>query len=99
MYGQKHIGNREGFQCSVPQNLPKDSIFYFEALAVVSVVDAVTRLEDISASAVFFTEPYIRQRIHNLWLQHRRLFTPWSLKLEDSDMLAYRQPIMDQSES
>ena len=34
----------EGFQCMVPQDPPKDTIFCFEALAVVSVVDAVARL-------------------------------------------------------
>ena len=34
---------KEGFQCVVPQSPPKDTIFYFEALAVVLVVDAVAR--------------------------------------------------------
>lgn len=34
--------SKEGFQCLIPEAPPKDSIFYFEALTVVSVMDAVT---------------------------------------------------------
>ena len=41
--------SKEGFQCLTPQKPPKDSIFFFEALAVVSVVDMVTRLPSIPA--------------------------------------------------
>ena len=48
--------SREGFQCLVPQNPPKDSIFYFEALAVVSVVDAVTRLPSVPAHLLVFSD-------------------------------------------
>ena len=32
----------EGFQCRAPSHPPKDTIFFFEALAVTSVVDAAT---------------------------------------------------------
>ena len=46
----------EGFQCLVPQNPPKDTIFYFEALAVVSVVDAVTRLPSVPARLLVFSD-------------------------------------------
>ena len=48
--------SREGFQCLVPQNPPKDTIFYFEALAVVSVVDAVTRLPSVPARLLVFSD-------------------------------------------
>jgi hypothetical protein len=33
----------EGFQSVSPTNCPKDTIFYFEALVVVSIVEAVSR--------------------------------------------------------
>ena len=39
--------SKEGFQCVVPQSPLKDTIFFFEALAVVSVVDAATCLPSI----------------------------------------------------
>ena len=39
----------EGFQCLVLGSPPKNTIFFFEALAVVSVVDAVTCLPSIPA--------------------------------------------------
>jgi hypothetical protein len=48
--------SREGFQCSVPQEPPKDTIFYFEALAVVSVVDAVTRLPVVPARLLVYCD-------------------------------------------
>ena len=48
--------SKEGYQCQVPQNTPKDSIFYFEALAVVSVIDAVTRLPNIPTRLLIFTD-------------------------------------------
>ena len=38
------VHSRKGFQCHTPYNPPKDTIFFFEALAVTSVVDAATRL-------------------------------------------------------
>src|SRR6202522_4516011 len=37
----------EGFQCEVPHDSPRDTIFYFEALAAVSVVKTVTHLSSI----------------------------------------------------
>ena len=46
----------EGFQCSVPTKPQKDSIFYFEALAVVSVVDAVTRFSKIPSRLLIFSD-------------------------------------------
>ena len=48
--------SKEGFQCDVPQSAPKDTIFYFEALAVVSVVDAITRLPTIPNSLLIFSD-------------------------------------------
>jgi hypothetical protein len=48
--------SKEGFQSSVPLNPPKDSIFFFEALAVVSVVDAVTRLTSVPARLLVFSD-------------------------------------------
>jgi hypothetical protein len=50
------LQSKEGFQCLVPQNPPKDSIFYFEALAVVSVIDAVTRLPSTPARLLVFSD-------------------------------------------
>jgi hypothetical protein len=47
---------REGFQCILPQDPPKDTIFYFEALAVVSVVDAVTRLPAVPARLLVYSD-------------------------------------------
>lgn len=46
--------SKEGFQYLLPQNSPKDSIFFFEALAVISVVDAVTRLPSIPACLLVY---------------------------------------------
>ena len=34
--------SKEGFQCVIPQCPPKDTIFYFEELEVVSIVEAAT---------------------------------------------------------
>ena len=48
--------SKQGFQCLVPQNPPKDSIFYFEALAVVSVVEAVTHLPSIPARLLVYSD-------------------------------------------
>jgi hypothetical protein len=48
--------SNEGFQCSVPSSPPKDTIFYFEALAVVSVVEAVTRLPKIPSRLLIFSD-------------------------------------------
>jgi hypothetical protein len=48
--------SHEGFQCVVPQNPPKDTIFYFEALAVVSVVDAVTSFPVVPKRLLVFSD-------------------------------------------
>ena len=48
--------SRTGFQCLVPQHPPKDSIFYFEALAVVSVVDAATRMREIPRRLLIYSD-------------------------------------------
>ena len=46
----------EGFQCIVPQDPPRDTIFFFEALAVVSVVDAVTKLDHVPKRLLIFSD-------------------------------------------
>jgi hypothetical protein len=48
--------SREGFQCLVPHNPPKDSIFYYEALAVVSVVDAAARMHDVPRHLLVYSD-------------------------------------------
>ena len=48
--------SKQGYQCIVPDGAPKDTIFYFEALAVVSVVDAVTRLSAIPSKLLVFSD-------------------------------------------
>jgi hypothetical protein len=48
--------SHEGFQCHLPHDPPKNTIFYFEALAVVSVVDAVTRLPSIPLRLLVFSD-------------------------------------------
>ena len=47
---------KEGFQCSIPQDPPKGTIFYFEALAVVSAVDAATHLSSIPSCLLVFSD-------------------------------------------
>ena len=49
-------GSQEGFQCVVPREPPKDTIFYFEALAVVSVVDAATRLSTVPTRLLIYSD-------------------------------------------
>ena len=46
----------EGFQCNVPSSPPKDTIFYFEALAVASVVDAATRLPTVPSRLLIYCD-------------------------------------------
>jgi hypothetical protein len=48
--------SQEGFQCRVPRDPPKGTIFYFEALAVVSVVDAVAHLPTIPSRLLIFSD-------------------------------------------
>ena len=47
---------RKGYQCLVPQDPPKDTIFYFEALAVASAVDAATRLSSVPTRLLVFSD-------------------------------------------
>ena len=49
-------GSKKGFQCVVPQCPPKDMIFYFEALAVVSIVEAVRQLPSIPQRLLIFSD-------------------------------------------
>ena len=46
----------EGFQCAVPQCAPKDTIFYFEALAVACVVDEAIRSTSIPSRLLVFSD-------------------------------------------
>ena len=46
----------EGFQCLTPDSPPKDTIFFFEALAIVSVVDAVSRLPSIPSRLLIYSD-------------------------------------------
>jgi hypothetical protein len=46
----------EGFQSALPCNNPKDTIFYFEALVVVSIVEAVTRMQDVPSKLLVFSD-------------------------------------------
>jgi hypothetical protein len=45
-----------GFQCETPDNPPKDTIFFFEALAVTSVVDAATRLSPVPSRLLIYSD-------------------------------------------
>ena len=47
---------RKGFQCMVPQDPPRDMIFYFEALSVVSVVEEATRLSPVPKHLLVFSD-------------------------------------------
>lgn len=47
---------RKGFQCVVPHDAPRDTIFYFEILAVVSVVEEATHLSPVPARLLIFTD-------------------------------------------
>jgi hypothetical protein len=47
---------KKGYQCIVPQDPPKGTIFYFEALAVVSVMDAITQLPSIPTRVLIFSD-------------------------------------------
>ena len=48
--------SNEGFQCVIPHSPPRDTIFFFEALAVMSVVDAVTRLPTVPHRLLIFSD-------------------------------------------
>jgi hypothetical protein len=47
---------KEGFQCMVPHDPPRDTIFYFEALAVVSVVEKVASLFSTPTRLLVFSD-------------------------------------------
>ena len=47
---------KRGYQCTIPHQAPKDTIFYFEALAVVSVVDAVTKFSTIPSKLLIYSD-------------------------------------------
>jgi hypothetical protein len=46
----------DGFQSRLPHDPPKNTIFYFEALAVVSAIDAVTRRPNIPTHLLILTD-------------------------------------------
>ena len=46
----------QGFQCPLPGDSPKDTIFYFEALAVVSVLEAVTHLPLVPSRLLVYSD-------------------------------------------
>ena len=46
----------EGFQCHVPESPHKDTIFYFEALAIVSVINAVSWMQPIPSRLLIFSD-------------------------------------------
>jgi hypothetical protein len=48
--------SEEGYQCVVPKDPPRDTIFYFEALAVVSAVEAATRRSPIPTRLLIFSD-------------------------------------------
>ena len=48
--------SKEAYQCIIPEQAPKDTIFYFEALAVVSVVDVATRLPTIPSKLLIYSD-------------------------------------------
>ena len=60
--------SREGSQCSVPQRTPKDTISYFEALAVACVVDQATKSPSIPSRLLVFSDNTNTIDIfHSLW--------------------------------
>jgi hypothetical protein len=48
--------SREGFQSKIPHDPPRGTIFYFEALAVVSVIDAMAHLPSVPAHLLVFSD-------------------------------------------
>jgi hypothetical protein len=48
--------SNEGYQSRIPQSPPKDTIFYFEALAIVAVLEAVTRLPSIPTRLLIYSD-------------------------------------------
>ena len=50
------VHSSAGFQCETPGDPPKDTIFYYEALAVASVVDAATRLPIVPTRLLIYSD-------------------------------------------
>jgi hypothetical protein len=50
------INSQKGFQSAVPHDLPKNTIFYFEALAVVSAVSAMTHMTSVPTRLLVFSD-------------------------------------------
>jgi hypothetical protein len=48
--------SRKGFQCVLPYDAPKHTIFYFEALVVVSIVNAVTHMSNIPSKLLVLSD-------------------------------------------
>jgi len=48
--------SREGFQCVLPYHAPKHTIFYFEALVVVSIVNAVTHMPKVPSKLLVLSD-------------------------------------------
>jgi hypothetical protein len=48
--------SHEAFQSLLPHSLPKDTIFYFETLVIISIVEAVTHMTVIPACLVVFSD-------------------------------------------
>jgi hypothetical protein len=48
--------SREGFQCDLPCDNPKDTIFYFEALVVVSIIDAIAHFPNVPSKLLVFSD-------------------------------------------
>src|SRR6202522_4772919 len=48
--------SQEGFQCILPYDAPKHTIFYFEALVVVSIVNAVTHMSNIPSKLLVLSD-------------------------------------------
>ena len=45
----------EGFQCILPTDCPRDTIFYFKALVVVSIVTAASRMSSVPSKLLVFS--------------------------------------------
>src|ERR1700678_3941411 len=48
--------SQEGFQCVLPYDMPKQTIFYFEALVVVSIVNTVTHMSKIPSKLLVLSD-------------------------------------------
>jgi hypothetical protein len=48
--------SQEGFQSALPHNPPRDTIFYFEALAIVSIVDTVAHRPSVPTHLLVYSD-------------------------------------------